>query len=142
MKQTRFRVLALAALICLGGARLGVDHARTWASEGGRYELSKQVIGFGSGESSGGNYMLSGTAGQAGAEELSGGGYTLGGGFWGGGQRVAAPVTPTSTPSPTETPTITPTALAGATATATPTATPTAPSGGATDRLYLPLVER
>lgn len=130
MQQMGFRLLVLVVLFVVGGVLFGVDRATTWASEGGRYELSKQVIGFGGGVSSGGGYTLSGTAGQAGADELSGGAYSLGGGFWGGGQRVAAPVTPTSTPTPTETPT------------ATPTATPTTPSGNATDRLYLPLVER
>jgi hypothetical protein len=152
MKQLRYRLLALAILISVGCSLFVLNRLTVQAGEGGRYELGWQVIGFGGGESSGGSYVLSGTAGQAGADELSGGAYNLGGGFWGGGQRVAASVTPTSTPLPSETPTATPTTVAGATATTTPTATPTTPgiptstatppASGADATLHLPLVGR
>lgn len=122
------------------------------------YELSQSWFGSG-GATSGGSYALTLTIGDPVADEVSGGAYSLGGGFWGGGARIVAPVTPTPTftttalPSITATPTATatPSGIGLPTATATPpviglptaTATPTPPGETTVTRmLYLPLVER
>lgn len=166
MRQIHFRIVTLVALLGVSSVLFSLNRATTWAVEGGRYELGWYVVGFGGGESAGGNYAVSSTVGQANADELAGGVYTLGSGFWGGGQRVVAPVTPTATVTVTATPTATPTAgTSGATATPTatatqvgepsptatttptrgsvPTATPT-PLGNTNEaaRLYLPLLQR
>jgi hypothetical protein len=133
MKEFYIRLLALVILLSIGVALFSSNQASTLANNAHEYVLGRQVVGFGGGVSTGGSYTLSSTVGQASAGELTGGDYTLGGGFWGGGVRVAAEVTPTATPTSTTTP---------ETPTATPTATPDAPDNGDDATLYLPLVSR
>jgi hypothetical protein len=92
----------------------------TFAQAGGIYNLTNGTIASGGATfSTGGSYRVGGSIGQPTAGGMSDGIYMLGGGFWGGGEVVAAP-----------TPTATVTALPTRTATATtmPTASPAAPT--------------
>jgi hypothetical protein len=133
MKESHLRLLALTVLLFTGVALVVNNQPTTRASDARDYLLGWQVIGFGGGVSSGGEYTLSSTVGQATAGELTGGNYTLGGGFWGGGARIVAEVTPTATATATMTP-----------EEPTPTMTPTPedPVDNADEQLYLPLVAR
>jgi hypothetical protein len=159
MKAISSRLWTLVGVLCVGGLLISLNFSTMQAIEGGQYGLDWHAIGMGGGESAGGSYALSSTAGQASDEQLSGGAYTLGGGFWGGGARAVAPVTPTPTFTPTDTPAETPTPTATTPGVSLPTATPTAttdgePSPTATEtptspgqggdevELYLPLVVR
>lgn len=115
-------------------------------AQGSPYELSQSWFGSG-GATSGGSYALTLTIGDPVAGEVSGGAYSLGGGFWGGGARIVAPVTPTPTATATapSSITVTPTATATPSAIGLPTVTATPTSPGETNAarmLYLPLVER
>ena len=97
-----------------------------------QFDVVRNVIAGGGGESAGGSFELKGTAGQAAAgTQMTGGQFSLNGGFW-QSEFESAPTpsptptpTPTPSPTPTATPTPTPTPGPGSTPTPTPTATPT-----------------
>src|SRR5437773_2772615 len=84
-----------------------------------QFDIVRNVIAGGGGQSTGGSFELKGTAGQAAAgTQMNGGQFSLTGGFW--QPEFDATPTPTPTPGPTATPTPTP----GPTATPTPTPAP------------------
>jgi hypothetical protein len=86
------------------------------------YDLVRNVLAGGGGQSTGGSFELKGTAGQAAAgTQMNGGQFSLTGGFW----QPEVDATPTPTPTPTPAPTATPTPAPTATPTPAPTATPT-----------------
>lgn len=62
-----------------------------WAQAGGTFVIEKSVIAGGGGRAAGGPYILEGTVGESLAGRTSSGGvFELSGGFWGGGNVVAA----------------------------------------------------